>query len=208
LGCDASEIVLRGGCALRAAGDGEDDGIPLAELVRRGADDTGALEVKAVFQPAGAAWSSGAHLVALELDRETGATRILRYLIVHDSGAVLDEGAVQRQILGAAAQGIGGALSELIVYDETGQPLVATMADFGMLRAPDMPAIETVRLETPSPHNPLGLKGAGESGCMPVYAALAAAVEDAVGDPSVEVRTLPLPRQAIWGLLAPDKEEA
>ncbi len=206
LDCDADEIVLRGGRALRAGAG--DHGIDLGELVRLAAGagagrpaKTMGIEVSAVFEPESAAWSSGAHLVALELDRETGKTRIIRYLIAHDSGAVLDEGAVQRQILGAAVQGIGGALAERIAYDETGQPLISTLADFAMPRAADVPPIEFVRLETPSPHNPLGLKGAGESGCMPVYAALAAAVEDAIGDSKTSVRVLPLSPEVIWAML-------
>jgi carbon-monoxide dehydrogenase large subunit len=173
----------------------------LAARLRDGPRD-GPIEVRAVFAPSGAAWSSGAHAVAVEVDPQTGAVRIVRYLIVHDSGAVLDEAAVQRQILGAAVQAIGGALAERVVYDADGQPLVTTLADYAVPRAPQVPPIEIVRLETPSPHNPLGLKGAGESGIMPAYAALAAAVEDAVGDPSVTVDVLPLSPQAVWRWLA------
>jgi carbon-monoxide dehydrogenase large subunit len=206
LDCTPDEITLRAGRALTVRRAGE--GIGLGDLVHRAAGDgAGAaaaardLEVTAAFEPESPAWSSGAHVVAVELDRETGATRILRYLIVHDSGVVLDVGAVQRQILGAAVQGIGGTLAERIVFDESGQPLVATLAEFAMLRAAEVPHIELVRLETPSPHNPLGLKGAGESGCIPVYAALAAAVEDAIGDHAIPVRALPLSPQRIWEML-------
>ncbi|MCL6641651.1 MAG: molybdopterin-dependent oxidoreductase, partial [Candidatus Rokubacteria bacterium] len=179
----------------------------LAARLRDGPRD-GPIEVRAVFAPSGAAWSSGAHLVAVELDAQTGAVRILRYLIVHDSGAVLDEAAVGRQILGAAVQAIGGALAERVVYDADGQPLVTTLADYGVPRAPGVPPIEIVRLETPSPHNPLGLKGAGESGIMPAYAALAAAVEDAVDDPTVTVDVLPLSSQEVWRWLARAREPA
>ncbi len=211
LDCAAEEIALKDGRALHVTRDGQ--AIGLGDLVRRALGDGAGspaeargLEVSAAFEPDAPAWSSGVHLVALELDRETGETRIIRYLIVHDSGAVLDEAAVQRQILGAAVQGIGGTLAEQIVYDETGQPLTATLADFAMPRAADVPPIELVRLETPSPHNPLGLKGAGESGCMPVYAALAAAVEDAIGDHATPVRALPLSPQGVWGMLRAARE--
>jgi carbon-monoxide dehydrogenase large subunit len=203
LDCDPARVTLRDGAAA-ATRDGA--GVALGELVRRAtpqtrqADDP-AIEVRATFEPSGAAWSSGAHLAAVELDTHTGAVRIVRYLIVHDSGAVLDEGAVQRQVLGAAVQAIGGVLSERIVYDDTGQPLMATLADYALPRAADVPPIDIVRLETPSPHNPLGMKGAGESGIMPVYAALAAAVEDAIGDPAVSVDTLPLSLQDVWRLV-------
>ncbi len=206
LDCAVDDVALKDGRAHHASRDGQ--AISLGDLVRRATGDGAGrspeaqgLEVSAMFEPGGPAWSSGVHLVVLELDRETGKTRIIKYLIAHDSGAVLDEAAVQRQILGAAVQGIGGTLAEQIVYDEDGQPLTATLADFAMPRAADVPPIEFVRLETPSPLNPLGLKGAGESGCMPVYAALAAAVEDAIGDQGASVRALPLSPQGVWAML-------
>lgn len=173
----------------------------LAARLRAGARD-GPIEVRAAFAPSGAAWSSGAHVAAVEVDPQAGTVRVVRYLIVHDSGAVLDEAAVRRQILGAAVQAIGGALAERLVYDGDGQPLVTTLADYAVPRATDVPPIEVVRLETPSPHNPLGLKGAGESGIMPAYAALAAAVEDAVDDPAVTVDALPVSSQDVWRWLA------
>ncbi|MGQ0571044.1 MAG: xanthine dehydrogenase family protein molybdopterin-binding subunit [Armatimonadota bacterium] len=196
------EVELRDG---RAALRGDANGIAYGELIRRMAPDgagiTRRLEVTAGFAPTSPAWSTGAHLVAVEVDADTGIVHILRYLIVHDSGTVLDEEAVRRQILGGVVQGIGGSLYERLVYDEFGQPLVTTLADYAMPRAGQVPPIDIVRLETPSPLNPLGLKGAGESGCMAAYAALAAAVEDALAAEGLAVRALPLTAAEIWEML-------
>jgi carbon-monoxide dehydrogenase large subunit len=207
LGCEDAEVVLEGGRARRRGSP--DAGLAYGELVgRESFDDQGpGLEATAVFVPDGTPWSSGAHLVAVELDDETGEVRVLRYLVVHDSGAVLDPGAVGRQVLGAVVQAISGALSERIPFDEAGQPLVTTLADFGMVRAAGAPAIEIIRLETPSPHNPLGLKGAGESGCMPPYAALAAAIEDALGGRPEPIRSLPLSAREIWAMMQRNRLE-
>lgn len=201
LGCDVTDVTLEDGRARRNGAAG--DGLTYGDLVgRESLDDQGpGLEATAVFVPGGTPWSHGAHLVAVELDDETGEVRILRYLVVHDSGAVLDAGAVGRQILGAVVQAISGTLSEGIPFEDTGQPLVTTLADFGMLRAARVPPIEIIRLETPSPHNPLGLKGAGESGCMPVYAALAAAVEDALDGRPEPIRSVPLSAHEIWAMI-------
>ncbi len=203
MACGPEDIVLQDGRALRRGDPGA--GLAYGELMTRlaaqepsGISAGGRLEVSAVFHPEGAAWSSGAHLVALEVDPDTGAVRILRYLVVYDSGTVLDEDAVRRQVLGGVAQGIGGALSERLVCDETGQPLVATFADYAVPRAAHVPSVEVVRVETPSPLNPLGLKGAGESGCMGAYAAIASAVEDALSAAGHRVTALPLQTQHIW----------
>jgi len=204
--CAPDAVELREGRTIVRGRTGV--GIGYGDLIKRLAANGGdrgrrpaALEVSAAFTPGGAAWSSGAHAVALEVDGDTGAVRILRYLIVYDSGTVLDEEAVCRQILGAVVQGIGGSLYERLVYEESGQPLVTTLADYAVPRAAQVPPIEIVRIETPSPHNPLGLKGAGESGCMAVYPAIAAAVEDALAPRGCRVWSLPLTASQIWAML-------
>ncbi len=201
IACRPDDIVLRDGRTVRR--DDPRTGFGYAELLERLARTgaSGSLEVSAGFEPEGAAWSSGAHLVALEIDRDTGDVRLLRYLVVHDSGAVLDEDAVRGQILGGLAQGLGGSLYERLIWDEAAQPIVTTLADYAVPRAAQLPPVEIIRIETPSPHNPLGLKGAGESGCMAAYAALASAVEDALDTARPSVTTLPLPSPQIWALM-------
>ncbi|MGH2628476.1 MAG: molybdopterin cofactor-binding domain-containing protein, partial [Anaerolineales bacterium] len=123
------------------------------------------------------------------------------YLIVHDSGRALDAEAVRRQILGGVVQGLGGSLLERLVYDETGQLLTASLMDYAVPRAEQVPPVEIVAVESPSPLNPLGLKGAGEGGCMGAYAVLASAVEDALSPSGFQVESLPIDSQQIWRLL-------
>jgi len=198
IACRPDEIVLHEGRTVRRDHPGM--GFGYAELLQRiaRAGAPGSLEVTAGFEPGGAAWSSGAHLVALEIDPDTAAIRVLRYLVVHDPGAVLDEEAVRGQIFGGLAQGLGGALFERLIWDDAAQPVVTTLADYAVPRASDLPPVEIVRVESPSPHNPLGLKGAGESGCMAAYAALASAVEDALGGARPSVTALPLTTPQVW----------
>jgi carbon-monoxide dehydrogenase large subunit len=208
IACAPDQIDLEDGRAVRRGHPGV--GFAYAELLARAVQngEPAALEVSAGFEPEGSAWSYGAHLVALEVDSDTGEVRVLRYLVVHDSGAVLDEEAVRRQILGGVAQGVGGSLYERLAWDEEGQPLVSTFADYAVPRAAQVPAVEIVRIETPSPHNPLGLKGAGESGVMAAYAAVAAAVEDAFEARERRVTALPLVTWQVWEMVRSHAGEA
>jgi CO/xanthine dehydrogenase Mo-binding subunit len=110
---------------------------------------------------------------------------------------------VEGQIHGGVAQGIGGAFYEKLVYDDDGQPLSATFADFLVPTAADVPAIEVTHLETPSPLNPLGAKGVGEAGAIPVPALVAEAVDDALAPFGVRVREMPLSPERILALIRP-----
>lgn len=179
-------------------------GAPGREAGARGAGNplaASSLTATATFHPEGSAWSSGVHLAALEVDAETGGVQILRYLVVHDCGRPLDEGAVVRQILGGVVQGIGGSLYEDLKYEASGQPLVTTLADYGMPRAAQVPPIEVACVGTPSPLNPLGLKGAGEGGVMAVYAVVASAIEDALAHTEARITSLPVSALRIWEML-------
>jgi CO/xanthine dehydrogenase Mo-binding subunit len=109
---------------------------------------------------------------------------------------------VEGQIHGGVAQGIGGALYERIVYDEAGQPLTTTYMDFLLPTAMEIPEIEIVHLETPSPLNPLGIKGAGEGGAIPGPAVIAEAIEDALAPFGIRIREMPLSPSRIRELLA------
>ena len=122
------------------------------------------------------------HAVVVETDPETAEIRILRYCVVHDCGNVINPMIVEGQVHGGVAQGVGGALYERMAYDEDGQLLNASFMDFLMPYATEVPeTIEIDHLETPSPLNPLGIKGAGEAGVIPGMAAFASAIEDAEG---------------------------
>ena len=132
----------------------------------------------------------GVHVAVVEVDRETGAIKILDYLVTEDVGRKINPMIIEGQMAGGLAQGIGGALLEEFVYDENGQPLATSFMDYLMPTAMEMPKAQFVSTEDfPSPHNPLGVKGAGEGGITAAGAALANAVSNALG---VEVRQLPL----------------
>ena len=128
-------------------------------------------------------FANGMHAAVVENDPETAEIRVLRYCVVHDCGPLINPMIVEGQVHGGVAQGVGGALYERMVYDENGQLLNASFMDFLMPYASEIPHIEIDHLETPSPLNPLGIKGAGEAGVIPSAAVFAAAIEDAEGFP-------------------------
>jgi aerobic carbon-monoxide dehydrogenase large subunit len=139
----------------------------------------------------------------VEVDAETARARVLGYWVSHDSGRLINPTIVEGQIHGAVALGIGSALYEEIRYDAAGQPLAASFMDYALPRSDDVPAFEIDHLETPSPLNPLGAKGVGESGTLPVAAVVASAVEDALGGSRVRVDRMPLTPGALRQLLWP-----
>ena len=160
------------------------------------------LEATHFFQPPDIAYSAGAHVVLAEVDPETLSVRLRGYWVSHDSGRLINPTIVEGQIQGAVALGIGSALFEEIRYDEAGQPLAASYMDYALPRSDDLPSNEIDHLETPSPLNPLGLKGVGESGTLPVAAVVASAVEDALSDRRIRVDRVPLTppelRRLVW----------
>ncbi|MFI6902907.1 aerobic carbon-monoxide dehydrogenase large subunit [Nonomuraea sp. NPDC050394] len=139
------------------------------------------LEGRGFYSPLRSTFAAGMHAAIVETDPETAEIRILRYAVVHDCGRLVNPMIVEGQVHGGVAQGIGGALYERMAYDSDGQLLNASFMDFLMPYASEIPRIETAHLETPSPLNPLGIKGAGEAGVIPVSAVIASAVEDAEG---------------------------
>jgi CO/xanthine dehydrogenase Mo-binding subunit len=136
----------------------------------------------------------GTHVAVVEVDAETGAVSILKYVITYDVGRAINPLIVNGQLVGALAQGLGGALLEELVYDEQGQPLTTTLMDYLMPTAMEMPASTIARIleETPTPLNPLGAKGVGEGGSSGCGAAIANAVADALAPLGVAITALPL----------------
>jgi CO/xanthine dehydrogenase Mo-binding subunit len=118
--------------------------------------------------------------------------------VAHDCGKVLNPLVVEGQIYGGVVQGIGGSLYEQLIYDDDGQPLTASFMDYLLPMASLVPPIELVPFESPSPHNPIGVKGVGEGGILPTYAAIAAALESAIGVP---IESLPLSPAQIRDLM-------
>lgn len=144
-------------------------------------DEEPGLEGTDYYSPVRSTFANGMHAVVVEVDTETSDIRILRYGVVHDCGTLINPVIVEGQVHGGVAQGVGGALYERMAYDEHGQLLNASFMDFLVPYATEVPTVEIDHLETPSPLNPLGIKGAGEAGVIPGSAAIAAAIEDATG---------------------------
>jgi carbon-monoxide dehydrogenase large subunit len=146
-------------------------------------------------------YASAVHVAVVEVDPETGRVRLLRYVVAHDCGRVINPMLVDGQIHGGVAQGIGGGLGEEIVYDPAGQLLTGSLMDYALPRADELPFIETVHLEHPSPRNALEVKGVGEGGAISPPAALANAIEDALAPLGVRVTEGPVTPARIVALV-------
>src|SRR6266436_6271391 len=143
----------------------------------------------------------GVHIAVAKVDRETGGVTIERYLLAYDVGRAVNPMLIEGQLAGGFAQGVGGALLEEFLYDERGEPLSVNFADYLMPTAREVPLLDVVITEdAPSPLNPLGLKGAGEGGANAVGAAIAAAIDDAIGIPGAITR-LPVTPQRLRAIL-------
>ena len=150
------------------------------------------LEANVNFKPPGLAYSNGVHAVEVEVDVETGAVEFLNYVVVSDCGRIVNPMLVDGQVTGGVVHGIGNALYEWMGYDSAGQPLTTTLADYVMPTAAELTRLDLRYEETPSPINPLGVKGVGECGTVPAAAAIVAAVEDALSPFGVRVTDYPM----------------
>ena len=193
-GADALDIV--NGEIVRASGPGPS--MPLAELARA---LPGGLSAEDTFESTHMVYPYGVHVAAVRVDPDTGDVAIERYVIAYDIGKAVNPKLVEGQIAGGLAQGIGGALLEEFRYDENGEPLSVTFADYLMPTAREVPDISIIVSEdAPSPLNPLGLKGAGEGGANPVGAVIASAIDDALQSPGA-VTELPITPQRLKAIL-------
>jgi carbon-monoxide dehydrogenase large subunit len=150
------------------------------------------LEATSFFDPPGPTFSGAAHLASVEVDPGTGRVTVRDYVVVEDCGPVINPMIVEGQIHGAVAQGIGEALGERLVYDESGQLLTGTLMEYALPAAGDLPRFTIGHLETPSPLTPGGFKGMGEGGTIGAPAAIANAVADALAPVNVSVTSLPI----------------
>lgn len=177
----------------------------LLEMTRPGKVSGGGapgLEATEYFHTDRLTYTYGGHLAHVAVDPETGQVEILRYLVLEDVGRCVNPLLVHGQALGAAAQGIGGALLEELAYDEDGQLLTTTLLDYPLPSSTEIPPMESIVTEySPSPLNPLGVKGAGEGGIVACGAALANAVSHALSSLGVQIRDLPLTPNRIRGLI-------
>jgi len=154
------------------------------------------------FSPANSTFCSGAHIAVVEIDSETGELHILRYAAVDDSGNILNDYLADAQVHGAIAQGIGQALYEETIYSQDGQLLSSTLMDYTMPVAEQLPAFQTAFVETPSPINPLGVKGVGEGGTTGAPPAVVNAALDALAPLGIRVLDMPLKPEKIWSKIA------
>ncbi|RMF89639.1 MAG: xanthine dehydrogenase family protein molybdopterin-binding subunit [Nitrospinota bacterium] len=159
------------------------------------------LEATRYFGPPRGTTASGAHALIVEVDPETAMVRILKYVVVHDCGKVINPLIVRGQIQGGVAQGLGNAFYEKIVYDEQGQLLTASFMDYLVPTAMEVPSIEIGHVESLAPWNPLGAKGVGEGGAIPVAPAFVQAIEDACHQ-AFFVDEIPLSPSRLWELIS------
>lgn len=150
------------------------------------------LEANIMHRTDALCYANGCHVAEVEVDAETGEVKILRYVALQDSGRLINPMMVEGQIHGGVAHGIGNALYEWMGYDEGAQPVTTTFADYLLPSATEVPMLITLYKETPSPLNPLGVKGVGEAGTIPAAAALISAIEDALSPFNVRIAQVPL----------------
>jgi carbon-monoxide dehydrogenase large subunit len=160
------------------------------------------LEARHYYESENPPYAYGIHAVVVDVDPQTGAVRVERYLVVSDAGRLINPAIAEGQIVGGVAQGLGGALFEDLVYDDHGQLVASSLLDYALPRARDMPNVDMLHLEIPTPLNPLGIKGLGEGGAVGAHAAVANAVADALSLRDVTVRATPLTPGSIARLLA------
>ena len=183
--------------------------IPLGKLAQqanpmRGAVKPGTepgLESSNYFGPEYGATASGVHAMIIEIDPETMELQILRYVIVHDCGEVINPLILDGQIHGGVAQGIGNAFYEKLSYSPEGQLLSGSFMDYLLPTSMEVPYMEVDHVNTPSPLNPLGIKGAGEAGAIPVGPLFAQAIEDALAETGIEILEIPLSPSKVWELV-------
>jgi carbon-monoxide dehydrogenase large subunit len=156
------------------------------------------LEASSFFEPPNCTFPFGTHIVAVEVDRDTGQVKILKYIAVDDCGKQVNPLLVEGQVQGGIAQSIGAALMEKTVYDENGQLLTGEFMDYAIPRAKDIPDFVLGSTETPSPSNPLGVKGVGEAGTIGATPAIANAVIDALSPFGIRHLDLPFTPERVW----------
>jgi aerobic carbon-monoxide dehydrogenase large subunit len=192
LNCGADQVVLADERA--KAPDGKS--ISWAELASE------PLAAEGAFHNHKHTWSYGAHAAHVAVDAKTGHVALVDYVAVENCGRMINPLTLKGQLVGAAVQGLGGAFLEHLVYDDNGQLLTGSLADYLVPTASDFPNIRGFMMEShPSPINPLGAKGAGEGGIISVGGVIANAVADALASFGVEPRDLPLTPSAVWQLI-------
>jgi carbon-monoxide dehydrogenase large subunit len=200
LGCAPGEVEIVDGA--KAVGPGGAS-VPLAGLAREG------IEAEGAFLNKKHTYTYGAHAAHVAVDPKLGQVELIDYVVVEDCGRIINPMTVHGQAVGSVVQGLGGAMMEHLVYDQQGQLLTGSLADYLIPTASDFPNIRSVVLENhPSPINPLGAKGAGEGGIIAAGGVMANAIANALGTLGVQPRELPLTPTRIWELVQAGKQRA
>jgi carbon-monoxide dehydrogenase large subunit len=195
LGCNSDAVTIDFVGCKALAKNGRSVG--LSEVVPAG------LTADATFASHKKTYSYGAHAAHVAVDPMTGRVQVLDYVAVDDVGRAINPMTVHGQALGSIVQGLGGTFLEHLVYDDDGQLLIGSLADYLLPTAADFPEIRVFTLELkPSPNNPLGAKGAGEGGLIPVGGVIANALSAALRSFNVQVRALPVGPSQVWQLIA------
>jgi carbon-monoxide dehydrogenase large subunit len=185
-------------------------GLTLAQLAKRMAGSlaiplptgfTPGLEATAFHNVTLPTYANGTNVAEVEVDIETGQVKLVNYFVAHDCGRLINPMLVDGQIIGGVVHGIGNALFERMMYDESGQPITMNYGEYLLPTAPEMPPIHVEHVETPSPINPLGLKGAGEGGTIPATAAIISALENALSHTGVRICEYPVSPQKLLDLI-------
>lgn len=169
-----------------------------AELGRAAAERGESLRADYDFEPPGPTFPFGAHVAVVDVDTETGRVRLRRFVAVDDSGRILNPLITEGQRHGGIAQGVAQALLEEVRFDADGNPVTSNLADYGMISAAELPSFELVPMETPTPYNPLGAKGIGESGTIGATPAVVSAVCDALAPFGVRHLDMPTTPEKVW----------
>jgi carbon-monoxide dehydrogenase large subunit len=196
LGCDSADVEIADGEVRAAAGVSSRTFVPLSEIANS------AIVADGTFASPHRTYSYGAHAAHVAVDPATGHVEVLDYVAVEDVGRIINPAMLHGQAIGAIVQGLGGTFLEHLAYDEHGQLLTGSLADYLMPSTSDFPVVRAVALEEkPAPHNPLGAKGAGEGGIIPVGGVIANAVAAALRPFAVEPRELPLSPSRVWEMI-------
>jgi carbon-monoxide dehydrogenase large subunit len=196
LGCPPADVVIDGLEVAR----GKSGSLRIADLI--GALVPDGLSSTGSFARSDRTYSYGTHAAHVTVDAETGEVQVLDYVAVEDVGRILNPETLHGQARGAIVQGLGATLMEELAYDSDGQLVSGSLMDYGLPVASTFPSVRVIATENwPSPHNPLGVKGAGEGGIVPVGGVIANAVAAALASLAVEPRDLPLPAGRLWRLM-------
>jgi aerobic carbon-monoxide dehydrogenase large subunit len=165
------------------------------------------LEAASIYRPGTVTWAAGAHVAVVSVDLRSGFVTVLRFVVTHDCGRMINPQIVEGQIMGGVMQGIGSILYEEIVYDDAGQLTTGSFMDYTLPTAAEAPEFRMSHVNVPSPLNALGVKGLGEGGAIASPAAVANAVEDALKELGVVIRRGPLTPSRLRGLIEDAQRE-